>query len=224
MGSNAAANLFPVRVFWAAVRRRVAPGKLLFRQVNRCNVNRVLKAVMAKLQVPHAALFTSHACRRGATQDLKESGSPWDVAASAGLWNSPSFRGYLDMSRDVEVGVARLFDVGPDSGGGEPGIQWGFSLLYRPLVGLRRPLFPCVSGRLRTGLRSRPNRAELFLVGLAAIVGDRSGQLHFTWPFDRSGLLEQNGVVLSVCLRAGPSCHTSGATDSAITLRKRLPS
>ena len=51
----------------------------------------------------------------GATQALKESGSPRSVAASSGIWNPASPRGYLDMSRDGEVGVQQLFDVDLDS-------------------------------------------------------------------------------------------------------------
>ena len=70
---------------------------------------------MAKLRIPEAHRFSSHGFRRGTSQDLKESGSPWAVVATAGMWNSPAFRGYVDMSRDVEEGVMRLFDVDMDS-------------------------------------------------------------------------------------------------------------
>ena len=39
------------------------------------------------------------------------------VVASSGVWHSPAFRGYVDMSRDVELGAQQLFDVDlwPDS-------------------------------------------------------------------------------------------------------------
>ena len=36
--------------------------------------------------------------------------------ASSGFWRSPSFRGYVDLARDVEVGVQKLFDIDLDSG------------------------------------------------------------------------------------------------------------
>ena len=42
-------------------------------------------------------------------------GPPWAVAASSGFWRSPSFRGYVDLPRDVEIGVQQLFDVDLDS-------------------------------------------------------------------------------------------------------------
>ena len=51
----------------------------------------------------------------GTSQELKESGSPWTAVASSGFWRSPSFRGYVDLSRDVEIGVQQLFDVDLDS-------------------------------------------------------------------------------------------------------------
>ena len=42
--------------------------------------------------------------------------------ASSGIWRPPAFRGYIDMSRDVELGAHHLFDVDLDSGPevGEP--------------------------------------------------------------------------------------------------------
>ena len=45
----------------------------------------------------------------------KSPAPPWAVVASSGLWRPPSFRGYVDMSRDVELGVQQMFDVDFDS-------------------------------------------------------------------------------------------------------------
>ena len=115
LASSRARLLCPIHVFWAAIRRRVDPGTPLFRAVNRGNFNRQLKAIFGRLCIPDADRYSSHGFRRGTAQELKESGSPWAVVASAGVWNSPAFRGYLDMARDVEVGVSRLFEVDPDS-------------------------------------------------------------------------------------------------------------
>ena len=33
------------------------------------------------------------------------------MVASSGVSHSPAFRGYVDMSRDVELGANQLFDV-----------------------------------------------------------------------------------------------------------------
>ena len=79
----------PVRAFWPLIRRRVDPGQPLFKAVNRRNFNCILKAVMAKINTPDAARYSSHAFRRGTTQGLKETGSPWSVVATSGLWHSP---------------------------------------------------------------------------------------------------------------------------------------
>ena len=115
LGRRHATSLFPLHSFWAEIRRRVAPGELLFRAVNRGNFNRMLEAVCAQIHIPDAGRYSSHGFRRGAAQELKESGSPWAVVASAGVWRSPAYRGYLDMAKDVEMGVRSLFDVDLDS-------------------------------------------------------------------------------------------------------------
>ena len=51
----------------------------------------------------------------GVTQGLKETGSLWSVVAKSGLWHSAAFRGYVAMSRDVELGAQHLFGFNFDS-------------------------------------------------------------------------------------------------------------
>ena len=97
---------------------------MLFRKVYVGNFNRILKTVLKKLSIPEAERYSSHGFRRGTAQDLKEKGSPWAVVATAGLWNSPAFRGYVDMSKDVETSVARLFAVDMDSDSDGEQVQW----------------------------------------------------------------------------------------------------
>ena len=115
LSGSRAPLLCPVHAFWPLVKRRVEPGEFLFPAVTRRNFNCILKAVLSKMHVPSADRYSSHAFRRGTSQELKESGSPWAVVASSGFWRSPSFRGYVDLSRDVEIGVQQLFDVDLDS-------------------------------------------------------------------------------------------------------------
>ena len=107
--------LCPVHAFWPLAKDRVEPGELLFPSVSRRNFNCILRAIPSKIREPSAERYSSRAFRRGASQELKEPGSPWAVVASSGLWRSPSFRGYVDMSRDVELGVQQLFDIDFDS-------------------------------------------------------------------------------------------------------------
>lgn len=77
--------LFPVHAVWPSIFRRVASGQPLFSRVNRRNFNRVLKAALAKSDAPEADRYISRAFRRGASQELKETGSPRHVVASSGI-------------------------------------------------------------------------------------------------------------------------------------------
>ena len=104
-----------MHIFWALLRCRVASGGPLFAAVNRRNFNSSLKAVMEQLCVPDAQRYSPHGFRRWTTQDLKGTGSHRSVVATLGLWNSPAFRGYVDMPREVEIGAQQLFEVDMDS-------------------------------------------------------------------------------------------------------------
>ena len=87
LGRRHATSLFPIHIFWAEIRRRVQPGQLLSRSVNRGNFNRMLKAVFAHLHIPDAGRYSSHGFRRGAAQELKESGPPgrWWLLPGCGI-------------------------------------------------------------------------------------------------------------------------------------------
>ena len=65
MDGTRAAALCPVHSFCHLARRRVAPGDPLFSAVNRGNFNRVLRAVLPKIQGPSAERYRSHTFRRG---------------------------------------------------------------------------------------------------------------------------------------------------------------
>ena len=109
LGSGRAGFLCPVHALWPWIRRRTPCGQKLFRAVNRRNFNRFLKRTLGELGFPEAERYSSHAFRRGATQELRESGSGWPVIASMGVWNSPAFKGYVDITPEVEAGVRQLF-------------------------------------------------------------------------------------------------------------------
>ena len=38
------------------------------------------------------------------------------IVSSAGVWNAPAFRGYADLTADVEQEVRNLFPLDPESG------------------------------------------------------------------------------------------------------------
>ena len=95
--------------------RQDPPGDPLFSAVNARNFNRILRAVLRKMKTKDPDRYSSHGFRRGASQGLKTSGSPWVVVETAGLRNSPAFRGYVGLTAEVEQGVRQLFDVDPAS-------------------------------------------------------------------------------------------------------------
>ena len=157
MAGPRAQQLPPSHIFRALIRCREAPGAPLFSAFNRRNSNRPIKAITAHLDVPDARRFSSHGFRRGATNGLKDTGPPWSVVATSGVWNSSHFRGYVDMSRDVEIGAHRISDVALDTTSGNEGfplaIHW-VRILGNPFAGRK--------GRLPRGfLGFRADSAQL---------------------------------------------------------------
>ena len=105
----------PAHVMWPAIRARVPSGSPLFTAFNQRNFDRIIRAVFTRLGVTDATRYSSHGFRRGTAQELKETGSPWTAVATAGLWRSPAFRGYVDMTADVEQGIRKLVPIDSDS-------------------------------------------------------------------------------------------------------------
>ena len=112
--NHRAAQICPAHVLWPSIRCRVAPGKPISSSAARRNFDRIMKTALSMLRAPDAERYSFHAFRRWASHELKESG-PWPVVASSGARRSAAFRGYVDLSRDVESVGHRLFDVDLDS-------------------------------------------------------------------------------------------------------------
>ena len=108
LAAKPARKLCPVHAFWPAIMARVRCGELLFPSFSAQNVNKTIKAVLAKLGIPFAESYTSHGYRRGATQELKERGNQWPVIASIGEWRSLAFMGYVDVAKDVAQEMSKL--------------------------------------------------------------------------------------------------------------------
>ena len=109
-GNQAAISNFPAHALWPAIRARVPPMRPLFSAANVRNFNRILRAALGRLQEPDAKRYSAKGFRRGAAQELKETGSPRNVVAADGLWRSAAFRGYVDLSADVEQAYGKSFD------------------------------------------------------------------------------------------------------------------
>ena len=108
LASPKARKLCPVHVFWKLIRRRVDPGQPLFPAVNRRNFNRILKAVLARMGIPEAERYSSHAFRRGAANELTKRGSQWSTVATLGEWRSLAFRGYVDLTLQLDKDMSKL--------------------------------------------------------------------------------------------------------------------
>ena len=116
LNTDTARLVCPAHSLWPAVKDRASCGQPIFKAVNRGNFNRILKAIFARLQVPQAARYSSHAFRRGSAQEMNETGSPLSVVASAGMWRPNALvKNYIDMAATVETNVRQLFRVDPDS-------------------------------------------------------------------------------------------------------------
>ena len=98
-------------LFRPAVRMRIRPGNPLFSAVSARRFNRTLRAVFRQLDVPGCAHHITHGFRRGTSQDMEETGSPWEVVAMRGMRNASSFRGYVDRAAD-DKGVRNLIVKG----------------------------------------------------------------------------------------------------------------
>ena len=142
------ASLFPAHAFWPLIHRRDSPIAPLFSAVNRRNFNHAHRPFLSKIQDPSDERLSSHAFRRCTSHDLKESGPPWSVVASSGVWHSPAFRGYFDIPRDVGMGTQQLFvaDLGADSEAGEEMAQLGVAWMRGSHLPAGPAALPWVSG------------------------------------------------------------------------------
>ena len=108
LSNTKAHQLCPVHFFWPLITPRVRSGQLLFPSFYATKVNTTLKAVMSKLKIPHARQYSSHAFRRGAANELKTKGSQWSTVATLGDWRSLAFRGYMDLTQELDRDMAKL--------------------------------------------------------------------------------------------------------------------
>ena len=137
-----AKRLCPVHVFWPAIAARVKCGQKLFHGFSAQNVNTTLKAVLTKLDIPHAESYTSLGYRRGAAQELKERGCQWPIDASVGEWRILAFMGYIDIANDVAKEMSELL-IEVDALSDDEVRHW-VTLPCEPAgltVGIRAPLF-----------------------------------------------------------------------------------
>ena len=104
----AAKGMCPVHSIWPCIAQRTKPGGNLPPSSSATNLNATIKAVFAKLLVERAEQYSPRGFRRGAAQELKESGSQWVAIATMGDWESLAFLGYADLTYNVERDMAKI--------------------------------------------------------------------------------------------------------------------
>ena len=100
--------LCPVHSFWEHIRNNFRPGDLVFPGLSANSVNRQIKAIMSLLGYLRAHKYSSHAFRKGATQEILASGSTFATILGSGTWTSGGFRNYLDLQCDEAANISAL--------------------------------------------------------------------------------------------------------------------
>ena len=86
---------------------------------------------MTAMGFPHVGLYSTHAFRRGATQEVWDSGSTLSTVLKTGTWRSARYKNYLDLQADEAINISTLLltTLGSDSDDSAPDRE---KKLYRP--------------------------------------------------------------------------------------------
>ena len=110
---------------WPSIRQRVTVGFPLSPRLTANKFNRDLKATMTSLKIDQGGLYSPHAFRRGATQDIKDSGSTLGTILGTGAWLPGNFKHYINLMADdaINVSTVLLDTLGSDSEDSDPDIE-----------------------------------------------------------------------------------------------------
>ena len=75
---------------------------------------------MCDLEYDQGRRFSSHAFRKGATDEIKNSGSALATILTSGVWSSGGFRGYLDLHADEAINISAVLIKAIDSESDDP--------------------------------------------------------------------------------------------------------
>ena len=89
-------GLCPVRDFWLLV-AHLPPKSWIMPSLQKSNLNRILKAILWKLNLEEASRYSTHCFRRGAAMELLNLGTTLAVIMKTAGWNSAAFRAYLQF-------------------------------------------------------------------------------------------------------------------------------
>ena len=63
---------------------------------------------MTQMGYPGGPKYSSHAFRRGATQEIKDSGSTLALIITSGTWTHAGYKAYLDLQADFAINISRF--------------------------------------------------------------------------------------------------------------------
>ena len=101
-------SLCPVHVVWPLIRARIGIHELLFPTLQGSNLNRILKAALAKAGFPNANRYTMYCFRRGCLAEMKRSKSTVGEIMKTAGWRTSQFKVYLDLHADEEAVILSL--------------------------------------------------------------------------------------------------------------------
>ena len=120
MASPVNRTFCPVHGFWASIRALLTPGDLLFPKMPANMFNQRLKRVMRDLNYVDGHRYSSHAFRRGATQEIFNSGYTFATILKSGMWNAAGYKSYLDLHADEAVNISSLLATALNSDSDDP--------------------------------------------------------------------------------------------------------
>ena len=93
---------------WSLIRERTKAGELIFAQYAKNNINRDLEFALVKFGFQDGRKYTSKSLRRGATQELLETGQAIQIVKNSGAWVGGGFRNYIDLEFDKTLNAPRM--------------------------------------------------------------------------------------------------------------------
>ena len=112
----------PVHTCWPLVAGEFGVNKPIFANLHANSVNQQLKAVVVKLRYYMRRRYSSHAIRRGPTEEIKNSGSTCETITKSGTWAAEWYKSCIGLQADAAINISKLpLDaVNSDSNDTEP--------------------------------------------------------------------------------------------------------
>ena len=106
----------PPRRIWPLIRERTKVGELITDRYTGGYIDRNLKFGLMELRYQDGRKYTSESPRRGATQDLLDTGETPQIVKKSGAWFGGGFRSYIDLELGKSIKVSRMISsLGGDS-------------------------------------------------------------------------------------------------------------